>query len=303
MQTVTVQIPATSANLGPGFDTLGLALDLWNQTTFSLTGKGFEVNVQGEGQGEFPLDETNLVVCSFLRVYQILGKAAPAGLKIASRNQIPPGSGLGSSAAAALSGILAANALLGNPLNQDEIIAIGTEIEGHPDNLAPALLGGFTLTITEGDTILTRQVKIAEWQAVVVLPAVQLPTAEARRALPAQVSLADAVFNLSRSPLVVEAFRAGNLELLKAAMQDRLHQPYRLPLLPGAAEAILAAQEAGGAAALSGAGPSVVAFSLGDPQPETLLWAMQQAFSQVGVESRGFLLKVSSSGARVSPIN
>lgn len=301
MQTVNVHVPATTANLGPGFDTLGLALDLWNQTTFSLSGKGFEVDVQGEGQGEFPLDETNLVVQSFLRVYKILGEAAPAGLKIASRNQIPPGSGLGSSAAATLSGILAANALLGNPLNQDQIIAAGTEIEGHPDNLAPALLGGFTLTTTEGDSILTRQVEVPAWQAAVVLPEVKLPTAEARRALPAQVSLADAVFNLGRSPLVVEAFRTGDLELLKAAMQDRLHQPYRLPLLPGAAEAIQAAQEAGGAAAISGAGPSVAAFSLDDPQPEALVQAMQQAFSQVGIASRGFLLKVTSSGAKVLP--
>lgn len=301
MKTVEVRVPATSANLGPGFDTLGLALDLWNQTSFSLTGDSIRVTVQGEGEGQFPSDETNLIPQSALRLYETVGAEPPTGLQIVSRNQIPPGSGLGSSAAAVLTGLLGANALLGGPLNQSQLLALGTEIEGHPDNLAPALLGGLTLTAVEDQQIITRQVQLPEWQVVVVLPEISLSTAEARLALPAQVALSDAVSNLGRTALVVEALRAGDLPLLNAVMRDRLHQPYRLPLLPGAPQAIDAAQKLGAGAALSGAGPSVIAFTPGDPTPASLMEAVQQKFSQSGIESRGFRLKTINFGAVVHP--
>lgn len=299
MKTIEVRVPATSANLGPGFDTLGLALDLWNQTSFALTGESIRVTVQGEGEGQFPLDDTNLIAQSALRLYTIVGAEPPAGLEIVSRNRIPPGSGLGSSAAAVLTGLLGANTLLGDPLDQTELLALGTEIEGHPDNLAPALLGGLTLTSAGDQEILTRRVELPEWQVVVVLPEISLSTAEARRALPEQVPLGDAVFNLGRSALVVEALRTGDLTLLNAAMHDRLHQPYRLLLLPGAAQAIESAQKLGAAAALSGAGPSVIAFSQEDSAVSRLLEDIQQAFSQAGVKSRGFHLKTINSGAAV----
>ncbi len=316
---VTVRVPATTANLGPGFDCLGLALDLWNVTTFRLGdgGASLRVRVRGEGAGVVPEDGENLVARAAGMLFRQQGILPPAGLEIECENGIPLGSGLGSSGAAVLTGLLGANAmlgtplganamlgtplgantLLGNPLERAEILRLAVEIEGHADNAAAALEGGLVIVAATRDGFLTRRVEVPALPACIVLPAVDLPTRAARAALPASVPMSDAVFNLGRTALVVEALRAGDLDLLGAAMDDRLHQPYRFPLIAGAESARAAALEAGAiAAGLSGAGPSLAAFG-GDPAQVAA--AMQAAFTGAGVRSRVFITRVSGDGAVV----
>lgn len=293
---INIRVPATTANLGPGFDCLGLALTLWNETTIELAPKGFAVEIEGEGAGDLPFNKDNLIVKAALKVYDYLELQHPKGLQFTCRNNIPLASGLGSSAAAVLTGIIGANVLLDNPLDDEQIIALGTQIEGHPDNIAPALLGGLTITTTAQGWVSTRQMDVPAWRVVVVLPDVALSTEDARKALPKKVPLEDAVFNIGQTVLTVDAFQQGSLRFLKEAMQDKLHQPYRLPLIAGAAEAIKAAQDLGAAAALSGAGPSVIAFGLKDM--DQVGNAMTAAFEKKGVKSRLFSLTVERRRAR-----
>jgi homoserine kinase len=231
----------------------------------------------------------------------------PKGLRIRCANRIPLRSGLGSSAAAVVAGLMGANALMGeNLLSRQQIVRLAAEIEGHPDNVAAAIQGGLTISATDGEEIMVEKAAIADWDVVVVLPEIKLETREARAALPKEVPLQDAVFNIGRTALVVEALRSGNRDALRQAMEDRLHQPYRLRLIPGAAEAIAAAREAGAAAALSGAGPAVIAFpstalrASAQGGAEKAAEAMEAAFREAGVATRRFLLKAAKSGAEVN---
>ncbi|MDW8069117.1 MAG: homoserine kinase [Anaerolineae bacterium] len=299
---VRVRVPATTANLGPGFDALGLALDLWNETIWTPTQDGqIRVTLCGEGAGVLPRDATNRVVAAALSLYARVG-APCEGLHVHCINRIPLGSGLGSSSAALLSGLLGANTLLGEPLSRQEILQMAMEAEGHPDNVAPAMLGGLVVSILhDGQMISTKlpaRARRPPIRATVVLPVLDFPTEHARSILPRTIDRQDAIFNISRAVLVVEALRTGNLELLGQAMADRLHQPYRLPLIPGAQLAMEAARRAGAAAvALSGAGPSLIAFSR-NWIPE-IGAAMQQEFARAGLPARVFHLRISERGARV----
>ncbi|MBW8011393.1 MAG: homoserine kinase [Chloroflexi bacterium] len=297
MSEIKVRVPATTANLGPGFDSLGLALDLWNEASFSLLGNEIVVEVQGEGEDLLATDASNLVALSALWAYTEAGESPPDGLHIRCKNQIPLGSGLGSSAAATLSGLLGGNALLGNPLSRDQILRLADKIEKHPDNVTPAMLGGLTIVVEDGENILTKKLETNPFKVVVVLPEMTLPTQQAREAIPRKILLEDAVYNLGRSALVVAALRSGDLKLLAKSMQDRLHQPHRLPLIPGAKDAIEAAQKAGAAAALSGAGPGVVAFT--DSNAPAIAELMENAFKQAGMKTRTFNLSISQNGAEV----
>ena len=296
---ITVRVPATSANLGPGFDSLGLALDLWNETIFTLAIE-YSVQIQGEGRERISSGENNLIIRSAQRLAEVVGKRLPP-FHVDCVNRIPLSSGLGSSAAAKLTGLLGANALLGKPLSKSEILNLGTEMEGHPDNVAPALLGGLVVSIVEDGKVLAHKVYLENHQdspihITVVLPDFHLSTQQARAALPDQVTLKDAVHNISRAVLVTEAFRSGDLDLLGKSMTDTLHQPFRLWLIPGAREAMDAAKEAGAAAAaISGAGPSIIAFS--SKREETIGEAMTHAFEQAGLSARTFHLKMSNHGA------
>ena len=300
--TLRVRVPATTANLGPGFDALGLALDLWNETDFTLrTDDHIVVTITGEGAGILPTDARNTVAASALRLFEVAGEH-PLGLHIECRNRIPLSSGLGSSAAAVLTGLLGANTLLNRPLDQAALLKLAVEIEGHPDNVAPALLGGLVVCLTDGEEIiahkLTPRANRPPIFITLALPACELSTQAARAALPKKVNHDDAVFNISRSVLVAEALTIGDLDLLAAAMHDRLHQPYRLPLIPGAKAAMESAREAGAAAvALSGAGPSLVAFSA--QQDRAIGEAMGQAFADAGLGARVFELGISNTGAKV----
>lgn len=298
-KSVKVLVPATTANLGPGFDCLALALDLWNEATFEPAKNGYKVLIDGEGKDELPMDEKNLIIKSALAVFQKIGKM-PAGLKITCLNRIPLSSGLGSSAAAIMMGLLGANEMMGKPLRNEDLLKLASEREGHADNAAAVLYGGLVVVLVDAGTVIYRKFDLPEMEVVVAIPKLELPTHTARKALPSSVDFKDAVFNSSRTPLVVEALRTGDLQLLGQVMQDRLHQPYRLPLIPGAELALAAAVKQGAAAAaLSGAGPSVIAFlEIGSSKKDVVREAMVAAFRNSGMTVRGFDLTISNKGAR-----
>ncbi len=296
---ITVRVPATSANLGPGFDCLGLALDLWNETIINLAIE-YSVQVSGEGAEKLSQGENNLIIRSAQKLAECVGKRLPP-FHVDCTNRIPLSSGLGSSAAAKLTGLLGANLLLGKPLLLPEILNLAAEMEGHPDNVAPALLGGLVVATMENGKVFPHRINSATTQEshfhlTVVLPDFHLSTGQARAVLPEQVPIKDAVHNVSRAVLLTEAFRNADLDLLGKAMSDTLHQPHRLSLIPGAREAMDAAKGAGAsAAALSGAGPSVIAFS--SKRDPAIGEAMTRAFGEAGLSARTFQLKMSNYGA------
>lgn len=294
----TVTVPATTANLGPAFDCLGLALSLYNTLEVSPREDGLLVTVEGEGAGHIAVDHTNMMVGAMQRLYEHVGKPFP-NLHLRQINHIPVASGLGSSAAAALSGLLAANRLLGDPLSPPELLDLAVAIEGHPDNMAPALYGGLILASHDDDHLLVEQLPVADLRVVVVVPAFTLPTVQARAVLPREVSFADAIFNLGRVGLLIRALSEGDYEKLAAAMHDRLHQPYRVPLIPGMQATFNAARAAGArGVALSGAGPGVIAFA--PHAHEAIAAAMRQTFAGAGLDSRSWILDIDHGGSRIS---
>ncbi len=259
---VRATAPATTANLGPGFDTLGLAL-AWTQTALcALAPEGVaDVAVDGPGAEGVPRDERNLIVRAATAVCGEVGLGRH-GLRVRLTLELPVGRGLGSSAAAVALGLVAANALAGQPLAAQRLLEIGTQLEGHPDNVAPALFGGLCAACQDGGRVWAVRLAPPEGlRALLAIPDRPLSTAEARAALPRQVPLADAVANVQRTGLLVAALAAGRLDALGVATQDRLHQPYRASLIPGL-EACLRELPAVGArgAFLSGAGPTVLAL-------------------------------------------
>lgn len=294
---VTVAVPASTANLGPGFDCLGLALGLYNRVTLREW-DDVRVTVQGEGAGVLPLDRSNPMVQAVCHLFEQVGYRPP-GLWLEQENGIPVAAGLGSSAAAILGGLLAANALIGDPLQPKELLEMATRLEGHPDNVASALYGGLVLVIHDKDQLLVDKISVPEMHVVVVLPDYPLPTVQARAALPPQVPMTDAVFNSGRLAMLIRALESGDYERLGAAMEDRLHQPYRVPLIPGMAEAFRAARAAGAAAAtLSGAGPSIVAFA--PENHESIAEAIVRAFAKKGLGSRMWILPIDRTGSKVA---
>ena len=299
MKEITVTVPATTANLGPGFDCLGMALTLQNKVVFTeIVHPGLTIAVQGDCAATIPTDERNLIYQAAEFAFARLGKR-PSGLHIIQINNIPVGSGLGSSSAAILSGILGANALVSGNLDQAEILALANEMEGHADNVTPALYGSLTLTLCTDDQLYVEQIAVPPLQVVVVLPAFDLPTAQSRAALPPYVSRPDAVYNISRMGLLIRALTTADHNKLRLAMQDRLHQPYRFALIPGSEQVIQAAYDEGATAvALSGAGPSLIAFAPHNHQ--AIGQAMQHAFSQAGLTSRAWTLQANPQGATVT---
>lgn len=296
--TVTVHVPGSSANLGPAFDCLALALDIRNEVHFALGGEGLKIEISGEGAAKLPRNEKNLIYRAFQRLYEEVSQPLPQGLHIQYTQRVPPGSGLGSSAAARLAGLLGANELLGQPLKADMILQLGAELEGHADNFAASQFGGLVLITRDEWRFSAQQLECAPLQAVFILPDLQFGTRESRGALPKDLPMASAVFNIGKSLQTAEALRKGDIQALATAMQDKLHQPYRLPLILGAAEALVAARKAGAAAALSGAGPGLIAF-IEEGGEKVVSEAMRAAFEGRGVKAREFLLKSSAIGAEV----
>lgn len=315
LRSVTATVPATTANLGPGFDCLGLALELRNE--FRLTGAGWvsrpeqvrlSVEVTGEGSRTLSQGEDNLACRAALAAFARAGRY-PASLNLSLRNAIPLGKGLGSSASAIVGGVWAAAAFLEEPLDDAHWLGLAAQLEGHPDNVVPAAVGGLTVAVAGGAGAPPSFVRFevgGELLAVVAVPSFSLRTSESRRRLPKQVPFPDAVFNLSRSAALVANAARGDWQGAALAMEDRLHQPYRAPLIPGFAKVCTSAREAGAAAAvLSGAGPSVMALVLGAgdealSRAEAVGTAMEQAFRSAGVNAEALILRPASAGVRVT---
>ena len=264
-RSVVVRVPATSANLGPGFDTLGLALSLYDDLVVtSLREPGLDIQAQGEGADEIPRDESNLLVRAMAYAFEAVDRPMP-GLRLRARNTIPHGRGLGSSGAAVVAGILAVKRLLEGDveIGPDTMLRLATELEGHPDNVAPALFGG--LTIAWMDEAMPQHKKLLVHRGVspvVFVPSFTMSTSVARSLQPLQVPREDAVFNLSRSALLIAALTQSP-ELLLAATEDKLHQNYRAQAMPETDRLVRTLREHGFAAVVSGAGPSVLVLADG----------------------------------------
>ncbi|MCL5058762.1 MAG: homoserine kinase [Actinobacteria bacterium] len=298
---VRVQVPATTANMGPGFDCLGMALQLYNTVEMSFAPAGLLIEIQGEGVSEIPRDEKNMVYLAAQRVFRLSGQKS-CGLKIKLANSIPVSRGLGSSTAAIIGGMIAANILSGNKLSQKEIINNACAMEGHPDNIAAAVLGGIVVAVSaDGEVKCQRILPPKNLRAVVSIPDFTLPTKTSREALPQQVPLSDAAFNLGRLALLIASLYTGDINQFGTAMEDRLHQPYRTSLVPGMKKVFAAAKLAGAKGiTLSGAGPSIVAYS--DHNMDLIARVMRDTFRQNGISARSMVLDISPVGARALEI-
>ncbi|MCL4423896.1 MAG: homoserine kinase [Firmicutes bacterium] len=295
---VKVRVPATSANLGPGFDSLGMALDLYNYVEMETTTGGLALEVVGEGAGEIPRDESNLVFLMTKKVFQEAGQAVP-GLAIRLTNGIPLARGLGSSAAAIVGGLVAANELAGRPLGRDALLTLALQEEGHADNITAALTGGVTAACIVHGAIRFLPIPVANsFTVVVVIPDYHLSTRVARSVLPDSIAFSDAVHNIGRVALLVAALTTGRWQIMDVATQDRLHQPFRQHVLPGMAAAFDAAQEAGAkGAVLSGSGPTILAFA--QEAPERVLLEMRAAYAREGIATQGRICRLSPTGAEI----
>jgi len=284
---VRVRTPATSANLGPGFDTLGLALTLYDDLSARVTGDSWTVSVTGEGAGELPTDESHLVVRAMLATFDELG-GRPAGVAVECVNRIPQARGLGSSSAAIVGGVQLARALVREQLDDEAALRIAARLEGHPDNVAPCLLGGFTIAWTEASGSRAVRLDVAPGvQPTLFVPQERGLTATARAALPSAVPHADAAFNTGRAALLVHALTR-EPGLLFTATEDRLHQGYRAEAMPGTASLVASLRSVGVAAVVSGAGPTVLALS---PVPADFRPGTEWRAESLGVDSGGALVK------------
>ena len=292
---VHVRVPATSANLGPGFDALGLALALHNEVV-AEEGDGVSVKVEGEGADRLARDRGNVVARGVKLAYEAAGRAFK-GCALECVNRIPTSRGLGSSAAAWVGGLVAGNALLGSPLSRDALLGLAARADGHPDNVAAALFGGLTVSCgtPEGVTTVTLPVtKSLSW--VVLVPEVTSATAEARALLPRSVPREDAVFNVQRVALLLAGLQAELPAALSVALEDRLHQPYRLKLFPWMPDVATAARTAGAlGCVLSGAGPSLLAVV--DGNGTAVGRAMEEAAGRAGIRGKAQALDVDAAGA------
>lgn len=296
MSHITIHVPATTANLGPGFDCLGLALDWWNTITVQPARK-FQVLLRGDSKG-LPADESNMVIEHIRIFFEHIGAPMPT-LRVTMTNRIPIGKGFGSSAAALIGGLLAGNALAGTPLSAQELFEFASELEGHPDNVSAAIFGGFTISAFDGGRVVCATIEPSpNWRAVVYIPEHALSTKTAREILPAQISRADAIFNIGRAALLTYAFTTQRADFLKTGTQDRLHQPYRLPLVKGMPEMLDAACAAGAyGAALSGAGPSLIAFASSNANAMRVRDAFAETARKLKLNGEAKILKLSARGA------
>jgi homoserine kinase len=278
---IKIQIPATSANLGAGFDALGLALNFYNYIQMEESDR---LDISSSDGNTIPTDDTNLVYTSAKTLYDICGRKL-SGLKIVQENNIPMTRGLGSSSACIVGGLVGANTLMGNPLSLDDIVNLSAEIEGHPDNTAPALLGGIVTAVFDGQAVhWVKQEVHTDLRFIVIIPNFELSTEKARSALPKEVSHKDAIYNLSRASLFSASLLTGKYENLRTAVDDRLHQPYRLPLIPHAEEVFKIGYTLGAYAMyVSGAGPSLMAIV--DEKNTFFSGKMRFALDQRGLSS------------------
>lgn len=269
---VSVKVPASTANIGPGFDCFGMAIPIYNTVTLEETvfpTSGLEINILGEhdeGISGFliPTDKSNIVYKAVELLYNYTGQTPPA-LRINIQSNIPVAKGLGSSASVIVGGILAANELLGNPADEAALLSIANEVEGHPDNITPAMVGGFVITSAEDDgSIVYKKLEWPDsWKLTICIPDYELATSISRSVLPETISIADAAFNAKRCAMFVEAIHQNDSDLMKLALTDKIHQPYRSRLVPGFDDITASLKDMDNVigAVLSGAGPSILVIS------------------------------------------
>lgn len=294
--------PATTANLGPGYDCLGLALDLWNRLDVldgaAPGGGGPLVEISGEGAGELAAGPENLVYRAMAFLFREAGRDMP-GVRLRCHNEIPLERGLGSSAAAIASGLVAANALCDGVYERRDLLEMAATIEGHPDNVAAAILGGLQLVLTDQERLYTAAVTVPpELNAVLFIPELRIATSDARAVLPEKVMVADAVYNMGRAALLLAGMTTNHPEYLSLATQDRLHQPYREALFPAMKLLFRAARDAGALGVfLSGSGSTVLALTRG--REMTVAYEMAEAARQAGVTGRVQVTQPTMRGAHI----
>ncbi|WP_411867186.1 homoserine kinase [Vulcanococcus limneticus] len=305
-QGVVVDVPATTANLGPGFDCLGAALDLNNR--FELRriegdDERFDLIIEGSEGSHLRGGPDNLVYRAAQRVWKEAGEQ-PMAIEARVRLAVPPARGLGSSATAIVAGLMGANALIGEPLSREKLLELAIDIEGHPDNVVPSLLGGLCMTAKAASH--RWRVIRCEWSpevlAVVAIPAIRLSTSEARRVMPKVIAIPDAVTNLGSLTLLLQGLRTGNGDLIADGMHDRIHEPYRWGLIQGGRRVREAALEAGAwGCVISGAGPSLLALC-SRATAAAVSRAMVRAWEGEGVASRSEVLPLQQAGSRWQPL-
>ncbi|MGN0695972.1 MAG: homoserine kinase [Oscillospiraceae bacterium] len=278
---IKIQIPATSANLGAGFDALGLALSYYNYVNIE---EYDGISISSLDGTDVPADESNMVYDTAKTLYQICGRPFK-GLRIEQVNNIPMARGMGSSSACIIAGLVGANKLMGEPLTLDEMVDLSAQIEGHPDNTAPALLGGIVTAVFDGKKVhWVKQEVFTTLKFIVIVPDFELKTEKARQCLPKEIPFSDAVYNLSRAALFSASLLTGKYENLRTAVDDRLHQPYRIELIPHASDVFETAYSLGAYAAyISGAGPSIM--TVVDAENTYFAGKLRFALDRAGLES------------------
>jgi homoserine kinase len=298
--TATIRVPATTANLGAGFDCVGAALSLYNEFTFTATGTSdLIITVNGLEADRVHTDATNLAYLALLKLYGKIDRTPP-GVKIEIELGVPLARGLGSSATAIVGGLLGGNALAGNPLSDTEIMDLAIEMEGHPDNVLPALIGGCRLAASSKTGWAIADIP---WHnsivPVVAIPDFELSTEEARSVLPTGYNRADAIFNTSHFGLLIRGLETGNPDWLAAALTDRIHQPYRQRLMPGYTDVERAVIAAGGyGMVISGAGPTLLALTSSERATDVAM-AMTEAWGIHKIEAQAQSLEIDMTGAKV----
>jgi len=296
-----IKVPATTANMGAGFDCLGMALSLYNEITVRESDR-FSIEIKGVvASDDIFTTKDNLIYQVIASFYEEIGQKVPH-LSITQEDCIPMTRGLGSSSACIVAGLFAANELTGHPMTRDELAQMACRIEGHPDNVAPAVYGGLIVAVLEGEEQTLHHVKItppSELSYVAFIPNFQLSTAKARRILPINYSRADAVFNISRASLFIASMMNGDFSNFPVALNDKIHQPYRGTLIPGF-DAVFGATEKAGAHGvfMSGAGPTIIAITTRDKE-ETFAQEMQNALVQLDNEWKTIILHADLEGATV----
>ena len=293
---IRIDVPATSANLGSGFDSLGIALTMHNKVWME---EWDEIDIKSVDDTVIPIDESNLIYWAAHHLYSQCGKKLP-GLKIRQENNIPMARGLGSSSACIVAGILGANRLLGSPFTQSELINLAAKIEGHPDNTSPAISGGLVASAIEGERVYSVSVPVSEKIAfAVMIPPFELKTEKARKVLPDLYSRQDAVYNLSRSGLMTASLFSGNLENLRVAVQDKIHQPYRSGLIENYDNVFRMSYELGSLGTyVSGAGPTII--SMVDASDKGFAESMASHLERKGImDWRVLLLHADPDGAKI----
>lgn len=301
---VTVRVPGTSANCGSGFDCIGLAATIYNDLELTLLeDEQLTIEAKGDGAETIPTDDKNIVWKSARMVLDRSGNGDRfKGAVLRMENRVPMSRGLGSSAAAIVAGLFAANEIVGKPFTRHDILRFATEIEGHPDNVAPAIFGGFTIsTVDRGQVQTFSFIPKIRLKLIVAVPDFPLSTRLARQVLPKTVPMKDAVFNIGRAAMLVAALINGKEKFLAGAFDDALHQPYRTKLVPGMQEVFHSAKKAGAlGVCLSGAGPCLIAFSAADKHIENnIAVEMVQAFKRNEVQAGALILDLDTRGAYV----